>query len=215
MHAAEACFGSWLQDRGGTSELEADQAIAQIQRFLELHGNSRFDPWDDFMIDRRTINRAGLRRQVAEGTEYYVYPGVFKTDICAGLNLGEVVKTLVAKDLLRVGTDKPQKVVRLPGETDSMRMYVLKPGIMGTVQDGEGEQEREDKIPPLPPKTACNTRVTPWTAHNTTRYAASRQVLPCYPCYPTKKPCLASPSDPMGVLSAAQASLQGSGSRCF
>jgi putative DNA primase/helicase len=99
-------------------------------------------------MDRRTINRAGFRRRVDGGTEYYVFPGVFRTDVCRGLNTSEVVKTLVNRGLLRTGSDgKPQKVVRLPGESDSQRMYVLRPEITRAAGD-EGEEENTEEMQP-------------------------------------------------------------------
>jgi putative DNA primase/helicase len=36
IHAASVCFGSWIAARGGTSNLESDQAIAQIPCLKDL-----------------------------------------------------------------------------------------------------------------------------------------------------------------------------------
>ena len=157
INAARTCFSAWLSARGGIANFEASQAIAQVQRFLELHGESRFSQWIEGFEsygpgDSRTFNRAGFRKTTAQNrTEYYVFPEVFRTEICEGLNAREVAKFLMHHHLLLTGADgKPQKSVRPPG-MDNRRMYHLSADIMGTLQEEEAESEPPNE--PVEPVT--------------------------------------------------------------
>ena len=137
--AARTCFMAWIDGRGGVSNQEADQAIAQVRRFLETHGESRFTAWDEmsdsydgYDARSRTINRAGFRKVTDDGRiEFYVLPEIFKTEICGGLNPKEVTKALRDSEFLVVGNDgKSTKQERLPG-VGSVKVYRIKPDILG------------------------------------------------------------------------------------
>jgi uncharacterized protein (DUF927 family) len=135
--AARTCFQAWIDERGGIGSQEVDQAISQVKRFLEIHGESRFTSWDDHSdnnADGRTINRAGFRRVTDDNrTEFYVLPEVFKTEICGGLNPKEVTKAIREAGFLVPGSDgKSTKQERLPG-IGSKKVYRIKPDILGDV----------------------------------------------------------------------------------
>jgi uncharacterized protein (DUF927 family) len=135
ISAAKICFHAWVDGRGGVGNQEASQAIACVRHFIELHGESRFRAWDDSSdnnADGRTINRAGFRRVNDEnGTEYYVFPNVFRDDICRGLNPTEVAKALLEANLLITTSDgKATKSVRLPGMPKTNRVYHLSANIL-------------------------------------------------------------------------------------
>ena len=61
-------------------------ALSQVRRFFELHGESRFSPWEMALSgDFRTVNRAGFRRANDHSeTVFYTLREVFKAEICAG-----------------------------------------------------------------------------------------------------------------------------------
>ncbi len=40
------CFKDWLESRGDTGMHEEREAISQVRSYFELHGESRFTPWD-------------------------------------------------------------------------------------------------------------------------------------------------------------------------
>jgi uncharacterized protein (DUF927 family) len=131
---ARSCFQTWLDNRGGAGNQEAEQAVTQVRQFLELHGASRFTNWDqreDDFSNSTTFNRAGFKKLNPDDEfEYYVLPEAFRTEVCAGLNPKQVTQALLAKGFLELGTDgKPQKQVRLPGMT-STRVYVIKSSIL-------------------------------------------------------------------------------------
>lgn len=139
--AAARCFRDWLQLRGGVEPAEEREAVSAVRRFIELHGNSRFEPMGDLMardamgapIDVRIQNRAGFRRRdEGGGIEYLVLPEAWRGEVCAGLDAVAVAKTLASRKLLITGEgNKLQKNTRLPGFSSSVRCYVVTSGILG------------------------------------------------------------------------------------
>lgn len=102
--AAGLCFQAWLAARGGAERQEDTAALAQIRRFFELHGESRFSSWDS--EDNRIIqNRAGFRRMTPDGLEFHVFPEVFKTELCAGFDPKQVARLLAENGWLKRNSD--------------------------------------------------------------------------------------------------------------
>ena len=130
-NAAAVCFQAWLGARGGIGNLEEQRALEQVRLFFQLHGESRFTLWDD-TSSKTTINRAGYRRPLVEGgVEFYVFPEVFKAEICKGLDARFVAKLLVSRGLLYAEKEgKPQTKPRLPG-IGPKRVYHFAPAILG------------------------------------------------------------------------------------
>ncbi|WP_053076613.1 DUF927 domain-containing protein [Caenimonas sp. SL110] len=133
LTGARACFRSWLADRGGVENQEERQAVAQIRRFLEQHGESRFTAWDEIgdapgVI--RTVNRVGFRKVADDGrTDYLVLTEAYKTELCANLNSKDVTKVLRTKGLLVLDPDGGStRKERLPG-LGSTRVYRIKADI--------------------------------------------------------------------------------------
>src|SRR5690606_24564156 len=109
------------------------EALSAVRRFIELHGNSRFEPMGDLAprdgmgasIDARIQNRAGFRRRDDEGgIEYIVFPQVWRGEVCAGLDPVTVAKTLAARGVLKPGSGgKLQNNQRVPGFPSAIRCY--------------------------------------------------------------------------------------------
>ena len=134
--AVATCFRAWIEARGGIEAAEVAAGIAQVRRFIEQHGDSRFTPWNtaDKDGDRPTINRAGFRRPDGEGgVEYYVLPEVWRTEVCAGFDAGTLARSLAEHGLLirDNGDGKPQSRHRLPGSCGPVRCYRLAASILG------------------------------------------------------------------------------------
>lgn len=124
--AAARCFHDWLRARGGNGPAELRDGIAQVRAFLEAHGSSRFEPaWiaQDHRPDagaqmedtlRRTINRAGFRRDdAAERWEYYVLPEAWRGELCRGFDAKAIASAMAERGWLRKGdggrlTHKPR-----------------------------------------------------------------------------------------------------------
>jgi uncharacterized protein (DUF927 family) len=138
-NAAARCFLDWLAGRGGTGAAETTAGIAAVRGFIGLHGESRFTRWGDGQQDhddnplRATVNRAGFRRVAKDGgTEYFIWPEAWKTEVCAGHDAVTVAKALAAAGMLKVGSDgKMQTMNRLPGTANAVRCYHVLPSIQG------------------------------------------------------------------------------------
>jgi putative DNA primase/helicase len=120
FHAVGKCFNDWLIQRGGTGPKESALALAQVRYFFEVHGESRFSPWDKNSIEQKTFNRAGFRR----GSDFFVFPEVFKQDICVGMNPRFVAKLCLERGWL-IGDSKGHALTshRLPDTGKTRRVY--------------------------------------------------------------------------------------------
>ena len=100
--AARKCFQSWLDHRGGAGAQEEKTALAQVTRFFELHGESRFSPLDSTDTrELRTINRAGFKRHTDGIAEYFVLPETWKAEVCAGIDATYTARLCVQHELIK------------------------------------------------------------------------------------------------------------------
>lgn len=123
IDSAAICFEAWLGRRGGSGSQEEAAALAQVQHFLEAHGEARFTDLDN-PTDRPTINRAGYRRRTDSGLEYLFSPEVFRREVCVGLDYRHVAKILKDRGLLK--TESPDRLTIKP--RDIGRVYCIKEG---------------------------------------------------------------------------------------
>lgn len=124
--AAAVCFRAWLDARGTAGAAEPAAMLAQVRRFLEAHGESRFAPMDQ-TDNRATINRAGFRREAADGsgTEFLVLREAFKVELCKGFDNRAVAKALAEAGALKPDNDgSTTRPERLP-EFGLTRCYVI------------------------------------------------------------------------------------------
>lgn len=128
LGAAADCFAVWLDGRGGAGNQEKDTILSHVKAFFEAHEESRFSDLND-ISDRPTINRAGFRRVVESGTEYFVLPEIFKREICSGFEPKAAARALVDAGWIRPAPDgKFQRSERLPGK-GTIRVYVFTPAL--------------------------------------------------------------------------------------
>ena len=89
----------WLR-AAGRGASEEQQAISQVQAFIEAHGTSRFEwvgdgaPAEGALGFSRIINRVGFRRRVHGAWEYHVLPQAWRNEVCKGLNPRRVAEVL-------------------------------------------------------------------------------------------------------------------------
>lgn len=128
--ASRACFGAWLQHRGGNVTSHDDTAaIRRVQLFLEQHGASRFQLTQNEKIN----NRAGFKREAEDGIEYLISPEVWRSEICAGMDHERAAAALDAAGLL--GKHDPgrwsssQRIPQL-GPSGKGRVYIVREEIM-------------------------------------------------------------------------------------
>lgn len=131
MKAAQACFAAWLGSYGGEGNQEQRAMLKQVRRFMELHGEARFADFGRPVADDdhapRVINKAGWRKHdsIKSETEYYVYPEVFKTEICSGMDYKAVARLLIDKGYMRPDGKHLQPKVALPGEGTRRVFHIL------------------------------------------------------------------------------------------
>ena len=109
--AATSCFTAWLATRGGSEPQEIIEGLAQIRKFVEEHGNDRFErAWDirrdkdGFEIPERVVNRAGFRREAQGGDwEYFILPEAWRREVCKGFDHVALARAMVAKGWLAPG----------------------------------------------------------------------------------------------------------------
>jgi putative DNA primase/helicase len=98
------------------------RGITQVRDFIARHGSSRFADWSQ--PDDSVRDRAGFRRNDAQGCAYLFFPEAFR-EACAGLDPGLVARALAERGMLEPGSDKLSKVVRLPTTKEGRRFYVV------------------------------------------------------------------------------------------
>ena len=97
--AAAWALEQWIGQRGGTEPAEARQAIEQVRRFIEAHGEYRFEPLDNG--DARDVpNRAGWRKGEGADREWLIPSETWRAEICAGLDPKVVARTLCEAGIL-------------------------------------------------------------------------------------------------------------------
>jgi putative DNA primase/helicase len=166
IQAADTCFKAWLTQRGGTGNAEERAMLAQVQRFFELHGESRFSDWDRPASDTsqhapKTLNKAGYRKHFdakdeageiiytgetydqgdekkARDTEFYVFVETFRSEICAGYDYKVVQKLLDTHcALVRPNAGKAYtRSERLPAE-GKQQIYKVNAKVFGLLAEND------------------------------------------------------------------------------
>ncbi len=133
---------------------EIRQAIAQVRRFFEAHGEARFDRSDslDDLDARPVSNRAGWRKGLGEDPRWFVPPETWKVEVCAGLDLRLVARELAKRGIMEKALDGYQPVWKIQGK--SQRGYVIMPRMF----DG-GEASRLWRLPRADGATLAKIRL--------------------------------------------------------
>ncbi|MGU3326109.1 DUF927 domain-containing protein [Methylobacterium mesophilicum] len=120
--AAARALADWINSRGGTEPAEVREAITQVRRFFEAHGDSRFETADD--PDARPVtNRAGWRRGHGDGRVWLVLPEMWKSEVCSGLDPVATARILAEHGMLKRDKAKLQRPERTPA--GQLRVYVI------------------------------------------------------------------------------------------
>ena len=137
MRAAGVCLAAWLSQRGGESNQEERAMLAQVQEFFERHGEARFADWHRPATQDnhapRVINKAGFRKHdgTEDQTEWYVYPQVWRAEVCKGYDPREVARLLGVRGFIEATRESEHPYspkVELPGE-GRRRMYRVLPAL--------------------------------------------------------------------------------------
>ncbi len=131
--AAAMLFTRWVEGRGGAGAAEDREAVAKVRAFLEAHGASRFEPIDreNESVDFKVVNRAGFWRNVDGDREHLILPGIWKDEVCAGMDAKRVARVLADRSMILTDKEnKPTIPTRLPG-LNLVRCYVVNASIFG------------------------------------------------------------------------------------
>ncbi len=125
-----ACFHTWLAERGGAGDLEADRAVAMVRAFIEANGTSRFAPLN--APDTKVHNSVGFYDR--DNRRWLVFPNAWKTEVCKGHDARRVARALSDRGMLdREDTqDSLQIRVRLNGER--LHFYSVTTNVFETAQ---------------------------------------------------------------------------------
>ena len=151
------CFENWVEVRGGVGNLENITMLSQLVGWFVANQEGRFKWWqranDDH--DGKVSNMAGYRRIMREGKEaeltyekedgqwvkdsagcevvWYVYPDVFKHDICKGFDYRVMAQLLVDRGIIQTDKVGFMKKVRLPMSTGTTNMFVFNQSVFSAL----------------------------------------------------------------------------------
>jgi uncharacterized protein (DUF927 family) len=109
--AAEWVLQQWISQRGGTAPAEDKQAVAQVRLFIETNQLGRFNRADE--PESRPINNFAGYKSKSDDI-FLIFPEVFRTEVCRGLDPTFVARTLANAGFL-VTNSKLQIVHRING----------------------------------------------------------------------------------------------------
>lgn len=126
FEAAGICFQAWIEERGGTDNYEAKEAIKRVRSFIETNHSSRFETIQELGV-QRVINQAGYKRKTYEGPyEYFIFTETFDTEVCKGMHSVSVKRILADHGFLsRDSGGKYSKSLYIPNLKIKKRMIHL------------------------------------------------------------------------------------------
>ena len=126
--ATEEIFRAWHLDRGNDPG-EVRNALAQIRKLLEQHGDSRFDAASRTGDKLAVRDRLGWVRSEGNSRQWLVPPETWKAVFCDGFDAKAIAHALAEREmLLRDHEDKTSRSETINGKKE--RVYVLTAKIM-------------------------------------------------------------------------------------
>ncbi|MEN6532509.1 MAG: DUF927 domain-containing protein [Bryobacteraceae bacterium] len=147
--AAEVCFRSWIDERGGTGARDIEQGIRAVRAFIGKHGGSRFQKVGH-QEPERIVNRAGFKEAKGNAHTYYILSDVWKDEVCVGFESKEVAKAMAARGFLARERGRHLSIRKTMPELGLVRVYAVQPAFFGDElnedndpHDGESEPESQ------------------------------------------------------------------------
>ena len=123
IRGASVCFKSWRAAWSPAGSRETKQSIEQVRAFIQ-ENESRFE-----CRTHTPRDRAGYRME--DGSEYWIFPRVFTSEVCDGLRPITVKKALVDAGFLEIDPKGKLSITRRPdGNGKPQRFYVVNAGIL-------------------------------------------------------------------------------------
>lgn len=134
LHAVKRCFTEWLSARGSSTNAEPGAMVEAVRSFISKHEEARFTDLDAIGGNYRVcINRAGWRKKADAGYEYFIDPGIFSSEVCAGFDVPAVCKVLADAGFLESGIESGKvrySIKRRWGGDGGRRVYVVNSKIL-------------------------------------------------------------------------------------
>ncbi|TDR27861.1 DUF927 domain-containing protein [Hydromonas duriensis] len=108
--AAIRCYQDWVESRpSGYANQEKQAMLESVRSYILRYGDSKFSEVEAHH-DNNPLERAGWRRRSHDANgqarwEYLFIPDVFKKQVCAGLSVNAVLKTLHEEGFLRTSIE--------------------------------------------------------------------------------------------------------------
>ncbi|MCD6616743.1 DUF927 domain-containing protein [Aeromonas veronii] len=139
LRAVRVCLKAWLAERGHLGNKEDAATLAQVRGFVTAHQYTRFADWFD--SSHRPANMVGYRKVESSGVSFFVLsPGW--AEITKGRDPKRAAHLCREAGYLLVSNDKKhlQRLVRLPGMGNGVRVYVLAERVLADEADGQEDE---------------------------------------------------------------------------
>lgn len=131
IRSVQNIFNHWISNFDQVGDYEDEEILNQVRTFFTLHGNSRFEFINtEFSKQTKIFNRIGFVKVESEERQFYVYPEIFKQEICKSLNPKVVAKVLKKYRWIECDGKSLTKVKRLPESDKVARFYVFNANVM-------------------------------------------------------------------------------------
>lgn len=131
LRSVQNIFNHWISNFEQVGDYEDEEILNQVRTFFTLHGNSRFELVKTaFSEESKIFNRMGFVKVESDERQFYVYPEIFKQEICKSLNPKVVAKVLKKYGWIDCDAKSMTKVKRLPGSENATRFYVFNANVM-------------------------------------------------------------------------------------
>lgn len=131
IRSVQNIFNHWIGNFEQVGDYEDEEILNQVRTFFTLHGSSRFELINtEFSEQTKVFNRMGFVKVEADERQFYVYPEIFKQEICKSLNSKVVAKVLKKYGWIDCDGKLMTKVKRLPESEKVTRLYVFNANVM-------------------------------------------------------------------------------------
>ncbi|MCF9047127.1 hypothetical protein [Acinetobacter nectaris] len=131
LRSVQNIFNHWISNFEQVGDYEDEEILNQVRTFFTLHGNSRFELVKTaFSEESKIFNRMGFVKVESDERQFYIYPEIFKQEICKSLNPKVVAKVLKKYSWIDCDAKSMTKVKRLPESDKIARFYVFNANVM-------------------------------------------------------------------------------------
>lgn len=129
LNAVRMVFNDWHSQFEYKDNYLQMQILQQVRAFIETHGSSRFENADSFMGER-VNNRAGYYKDDKGERSYFIFPSVFRNEVCKGLNQKLVTQILIEHEWLITAGSRTTKQQRVHDQNNPIWLYTLSPKVL-------------------------------------------------------------------------------------